>query len=120
MSQSFSTDVLIVGGGIAGLWLNARLRQQGRPVPEQNLQLAAVVADRLGGRVLAQLRAGLASKSLMCGVASLRIRDAARLLEDPPGAGIEVPLRPASHHGRFVQPFERHAGRGPRSGIVVD
>lgn len=29
MSQSFSTDVLIVGGGIAGLWLNARLRQQG-------------------------------------------------------------------------------------------
>lgn len=29
MSQSFSTDVLIVGGGVAGLWLNARLRQQG-------------------------------------------------------------------------------------------
>ena len=29
MSQSLSTDVLIVGGGIAGLWLNARLRQQG-------------------------------------------------------------------------------------------
>lgn len=25
----FSTDVLIVGGGIAGLWLNARLRRQG-------------------------------------------------------------------------------------------
>ena len=29
MSQSLSTDVLIVSGGIAGLWLNARLRQQG-------------------------------------------------------------------------------------------
>ena len=29
MSQSLSTDVLIIGGGIAGLWLNARLRRQG-------------------------------------------------------------------------------------------
>lgn len=29
MSQALSTDVLIVGGGIAGLWLNARLRHQG-------------------------------------------------------------------------------------------
>ena len=29
MSQSLSTDVLIVGGGIAGLWLNARLRRLG-------------------------------------------------------------------------------------------
>ncbi|WP_413043040.1 NAD(P)/FAD-dependent oxidoreductase [Pseudomonas sp. YJ42] len=29
MSDSLSTDVLIVGGGVAGLWLNARLRQQG-------------------------------------------------------------------------------------------
>lgn len=29
MSQALSTDILIVGGGIAGLWLNARLRQQG-------------------------------------------------------------------------------------------
>ena len=29
MSQALSTDVLIVGGGIAGLWLNARLRQHG-------------------------------------------------------------------------------------------
>lgn len=29
MSQALSTDVLIVGGGIAGLWLNARLRKQG-------------------------------------------------------------------------------------------
>lgn len=29
MSKALSTDVLIVGGGIAGLWLNARLRRQG-------------------------------------------------------------------------------------------
>ncbi|MEN0105251.1 MAG: FAD-dependent oxidoreductase, partial [Pseudomonas sp.] len=29
MSQALHTDILIVGGGIAGLWLNARLRQQG-------------------------------------------------------------------------------------------
>ncbi|KIQ00514.1 MULTISPECIES: FAD-dependent oxidoreductase [Pseudomonas] len=29
MSQTLSTDVLIVGGGIAGLWLNARLRANG-------------------------------------------------------------------------------------------
>lgn len=29
MSQTLSTDVLIVGGGVAGLWLNARLRAQG-------------------------------------------------------------------------------------------
>lgn len=29
MSQALSTDVLIVGGGIAGLWLNARLRRLG-------------------------------------------------------------------------------------------
>lgn len=29
MSQALSTDVLIVGGGIAGLWLNARLRRAG-------------------------------------------------------------------------------------------
>ncbi|CAM5402359.1 hypothetical protein SSTU70S_03680 [Stutzerimonas stutzeri] len=29
MSESFSTDVLIVGGGVAGLWLNARLRRLG-------------------------------------------------------------------------------------------
>lgn len=29
MSQALSTDVLIVGGGIAGLWLNARLRCAG-------------------------------------------------------------------------------------------
>lgn len=29
MSQALSTDVLIVGGGVAGLWLNARLRTKG-------------------------------------------------------------------------------------------
>ena len=29
MSESLSTDILIVGGGIAGLWLNARLRRSG-------------------------------------------------------------------------------------------
>ncbi|UVE17283.1 FAD-dependent oxidoreductase [Pseudomonas sp. LS44] len=29
MPQALSTDVLIIGGGVAGLWLNARLRQQG-------------------------------------------------------------------------------------------
>ncbi|MES2821007.1 MAG: FAD-dependent oxidoreductase [Pseudomonadota bacterium] len=29
MSHPLCTDVLIVGGGIAGLWLNARLRRQG-------------------------------------------------------------------------------------------
>lgn len=29
MSQTLSTDVLIVGGGIAGLWLNARVRAKG-------------------------------------------------------------------------------------------
>ncbi len=29
MTQALSTDVLIVGGGIAGLWLHARLRRQG-------------------------------------------------------------------------------------------
>jgi glycerol-3-phosphate dehydrogenase len=29
MSSAISTDVLIVGAGIAGLWLNARLRRQG-------------------------------------------------------------------------------------------
>ncbi|MBC9249162.1 FAD-dependent oxidoreductase [Pseudomonas alcaligenes] len=29
MSQALSTDILIVGGGVAGLWLNARLRRLG-------------------------------------------------------------------------------------------
>ncbi|WP_339523266.1 NAD(P)/FAD-dependent oxidoreductase [Pseudomonas sp. EA_35y_Pfl2_R111] len=40
MSQALSTDVLIVGGGIAGLWLNARLRRQGfATVLVENAQL---------------------------------------------------------------------------------
>ena len=42
MSQALSTDVLIVGGGIAGLWLNARLRRAGYAT-------LLVEADRLGG-----------------------------------------------------------------------
>lgn len=29
MSSTLTTDIAIIGGGIAGLWLNARLRQQG-------------------------------------------------------------------------------------------
>ncbi len=29
MPSVISTDVLIVGAGVAGLWLNARLRRQG-------------------------------------------------------------------------------------------
>lgn len=29
MPSDISTDVLIVGAGVAGLWLNARLRRQG-------------------------------------------------------------------------------------------
>ena len=42
MSQALSTDILIVGGGIAGLWLNARLRQLGYAT-------LLVENDRLGG-----------------------------------------------------------------------
>lgn len=42
MSEALSTDVLIVGGGIAGLWLNARLRRAGYAT-------LLVEADRLGG-----------------------------------------------------------------------
>lgn len=42
MSQALSTDVLIVGGGIAGLWLNARLRRAGYAT-------LLVETDRLGG-----------------------------------------------------------------------
>jgi glycerol-3-phosphate dehydrogenase len=42
MSQTPSTDVLIVGGGIAGLWLNARLRQLG-------YSTLLVERDSLGG-----------------------------------------------------------------------
>lgn len=42
MPESLSTDVLIVGGGVAGLWLNARLRRLG---------FATLVVDKgaLGG-----------------------------------------------------------------------
>jgi glycerol-3-phosphate dehydrogenase len=42
MSQALSTDVLIVGGGIAGLWLNARLRRQ-------DFATLLVESARLGG-----------------------------------------------------------------------
>ncbi|SEI82499.1 Glycerol-3-phosphate dehydrogenase [Pseudomonas linyingensis] len=42
MSQALSTDILIVGGGIAGLWLNARLRRVGYAT-------LLVENDRLGG-----------------------------------------------------------------------
>ena len=42
MSQALSTDFLIVGGGIAGLWLNARLRRQG-------FATLLVESARLGG-----------------------------------------------------------------------
>lgn len=42
MSQALSTDVLIVGGGVAGLWLNARLRRQG-------FATVLVECARLGG-----------------------------------------------------------------------
>lgn len=33
MPNNLTTDTAIVGGGIAGLWLNARLRQQGHAWP---------------------------------------------------------------------------------------
>ena len=42
MPQALSTDILIVGGGIAGLWLNARLRRLGYAT-------LLVENDRLGG-----------------------------------------------------------------------
>ncbi|MCQ4346297.1 FAD-dependent oxidoreductase [Pseudomonas stutzeri] len=42
MSQALSTDILIVGGGIAGLWLNARLRRLGYAT-------LLVESERLGG-----------------------------------------------------------------------
>jgi len=42
MSQTPSTDVLIVGGGIAGLWLNARLRRLG-------FSTLLIERDSLGG-----------------------------------------------------------------------
>lgn len=40
---SISTDIAIVGGGVAGLWLNARLRQLG-------FHTLLLEQDRLGGR----------------------------------------------------------------------
>lgn len=42
MSQALSTDILIVGGGIAGLWLNVRLRRLGYAT-------LLVEKERLGG-----------------------------------------------------------------------
>ncbi|MBV2133608.1 FAD-dependent oxidoreductase [Pseudomonas sp. MAP12] len=42
MPQALSTDILIVGGGIAGLWLNARLRRLGYAT-------LLVEKERLGG-----------------------------------------------------------------------
>ncbi|MNZ66103.1 FAD dependent oxidoreductase [compost metagenome] len=42
MPQALSTDILIVGGGIAGLWLNARLRRLGYAT-------LLVESERLGG-----------------------------------------------------------------------
>ncbi len=42
MSSAISTDVLIVGAGVAGLWLNARLRRQG-------FSTVVVENDSLGG-----------------------------------------------------------------------
>jgi len=32
MSQSYSTDIVIFGGGVAGLWLLNRLRREGYDV----------------------------------------------------------------------------------------
>jgi glycerol-3-phosphate dehydrogenase len=45
MSLTLNTDIAIIGGGIAGLWLNAQLRQQGfnTLLIEQN----TLAADRL-------------------------------------------------------------------------
>ncbi|WP_339515870.1 NAD(P)/FAD-dependent oxidoreductase [Pseudomonas sp. RL_15y_Pfl2_60] len=42
MSSTLSTDVLIIGGGVAGLWLNARLRKEG-------FATLLVEKDSLGG-----------------------------------------------------------------------
>ena len=43
MPSVISTDVLIVGAGVAGLWLNARLRRQG-------FSTVLVESATLGGR----------------------------------------------------------------------
>ncbi|MBD9515603.1 MULTISPECIES: NAD(P)/FAD-dependent oxidoreductase [Pseudomonadaceae] len=50
MSESLSTDILIVGGGIAGLWLNARLRRAGfSSVLVENTALGGVQSMRSQG-----------------------------------------------------------------------
>ena len=50
MSESLSTDILIVGGGIAGLWLNARLRRAGfSTVLVENTALGGVQSLRSQG-----------------------------------------------------------------------
>ncbi|QRY79930.1 FAD-dependent oxidoreductase [Pseudomonas sp. PDNC002] len=50
MSESLSTDILIVGGGIAGLWLNARLRRAGfSTVLVENAALGGVQSMRSQG-----------------------------------------------------------------------
>ena len=50
MSESLSTDILIVGGGIAGLWLNARLRRAGfSTVLVENTELGGVQSMRSQG-----------------------------------------------------------------------
>lgn len=50
MSESLSTDILIVGGGIAGLWLNARLRRAGfSTVLVENSALGGVQSMRSQG-----------------------------------------------------------------------
>ena len=50
MTQTLSTDILVVGGGIAGLWLNARLRRAGySTVLVENKALGGVQSMRSQG-----------------------------------------------------------------------
>lgn len=50
MTQPLSTDILVVGGGIAGLWLNARLRRAGySSVLVENTALGGVQSMRSQG-----------------------------------------------------------------------
>lgn len=50
MTQPLSTDILVVGGGIAGLWLNARLRRAGySTVLVENTALGGVQSMRSQG-----------------------------------------------------------------------
>lgn len=50
MTQPLSTDILVVGGGIAGLWLNARLRRAGySTVLVENSALGGVQSMRSQG-----------------------------------------------------------------------